>query len=400
MNPLRLVFAEARKGMWSLLALALLLGLSIGSGVCITSVEKAVRAGAARAGDDFDLIIGAQGSATDLVLSGVYLRENTLKLIPGELLSGIRRSKGTAWAAPLAFGDRWGRYPVVGTSADLVTLGGKRGVAEGRLFTRPGEAVVGASVPSHIGEHITPQHGHSRGGHESHSFTVVGRLQALGSAWDKAVLVPVETLWILHGLLPHEDMEKPAGAVLNEGRQLPGIACVVVKPVGVADAYRLRSFWSQKSVVDGAGRAVPLQGVFTGEVLTSLFSDLGGVRDLLFLMAIISEGIALAGVVLVSVTGVQARRPLLMRLRVLGAGPGCLLLTVWCLTSLGVVLGCLFALAFGWGGALGCARYLAGRTDILIPVTIGREELLLILVSFGAGLVAAILPALAAYRTK
>lgn len=62
------------------------------------------------------------------------------------------------------------------------------------------------------------------------------------------------------------------GAVLNEGRQLPGIACVVVKPVGVADAYRLRSFWSQKSVVDGAGRAVPLQGVFTGEVLTSLFS--------------------------------------------------------------------------------------------------------------------------------
>ena len=62
MNPLRLVFAEARKGMWSLLALALLLGLSIGSGVCITSVEKAVRAGAARAGDDFDLIIVSQAS--------------------------------------------------------------------------------------------------------------------------------------------------------------------------------------------------------------------------------------------------------------------------------------------------------------------------------------------------
>ena len=144
MNPLLLVFAEARKGMWSLLALALLLGLSIGSGVCITSVEKAVRAGAARAGDDFDLIIGAQGSATDLVLSGVYLRENTLKLIPGELLSGIRRSKGTAWVAPLAFGDRWGRYPVVGTSADLVTLGGKRGVAEGRLFTRPGSLLWAA----------------------------------------------------------------------------------------------------------------------------------------------------------------------------------------------------------------------------------------------------------------
>ena len=59
-----------------------------------------MRAGAARAGDDFDLIIGAQGSATDLVLSDVYLRENTLKLIPGDILGGIRRSKGTAWAAP------------------------------------------------------------------------------------------------------------------------------------------------------------------------------------------------------------------------------------------------------------------------------------------------------------
>lgn len=400
MNPLRLVFAEARSGLGSLLALALLLGLSIGLGVCITSVEQAVRAGAASAGDDFDLIVGAQGSSTDLVLSGVYLRENTLRLIPGSVLGEVRKSRGTAWAAPLAFGDRWGRHPIVGTSPELVTLGGKRRVAEGRVFAWPGEAVVGAAVPCRIGDSITPQHGHSHGGHEGHAFTVVGRLPALGSAWDKAVLVPVETLWIMHGLLPHEYMEKPAGAALEAEKNLPGLACVVVKPVGVADAYRLRALWSQKSAPDAEGRTVPLQGVFTGEVLTSLFADLGGVRDLLFLLALIAEGIALAGVVLVSVTGVQARRPLLMRLRILGASPGYLLLTVWLLTALGVLAGCLFGLAFGWGGALGCAHYLAGRTDTLIPVSIGRDEIFLVLASLGAGLAAAVLPAMAAYRTK
>lgn len=100
MNPLRLVFAEARKGMWSLLALALLLGLSIGSGVCITSVEKAVRAGAARAGDDFDLIIGAQGSATDLVLSGVYLREIHLNSFPANFSAGFGEVKGRPGLRP------------------------------------------------------------------------------------------------------------------------------------------------------------------------------------------------------------------------------------------------------------------------------------------------------------
>ena len=89
-----------------------------------------------------------------------------------------------------------------------------------------------------------------------------------------------------------------------------------------------------------------------------------------------------------------------MRLRILGASPGYLLLTVWLLTALGVLAGCLFGLAFGWGGALGCAHYLAGRTDMLIPVSIGRDEIFLVLASLGAGLAAAVLPAMAAYRTK
>lgn len=66
---------------------------------------------------------------------------------------------GVKWAAPVAFGDRAGDSPIVGTTTSLVTFGGTVRPAEGRLFKAPFEAVVGASAPYRIGDEIVPMHG-------------------------------------------------------------------------------------------------------------------------------------------------------------------------------------------------------------------------------------------------
>lgn len=100
MNPLRLVFAEARKGMWSLLALALLLGLSIGSGVCITSVEKAVRAGAARAGDDFDLITALREAPRIWFSQASICVKIHLNSFPANFSAGFGEVKGRPGLRP------------------------------------------------------------------------------------------------------------------------------------------------------------------------------------------------------------------------------------------------------------------------------------------------------------
>ena len=69
--------------------------------------------------------------------------------------------------------------------------------AEGRLFEREGEALVGADVAFTVGDAVTPAHAmagerrigeeceeESRHRHKGVRYTVVGRLPPLGTAWD------------------------------------------------------------------------------------------------------------------------------------------------------------------------------------------------------------------------
>ena len=159
MNPLMLIKGELRRSFGGILALALVLALSLSLGVGVSMTERAVRQGTARAGDAFDLLVGAQGSSVQLMLGAVYLRPQSLPLVPGGAVTEILTQEGVVWAAPLAFGDRWNASPLVGTTTDMVTLGGNRTLAEGRAFAAQDEAVLGAGVPLRLGEAFSPMHG-------------------------------------------------------------------------------------------------------------------------------------------------------------------------------------------------------------------------------------------------
>ena len=158
MNPLMLIKGELRRSFGGILALALVLALSLSLGVGVSMTERAVRQGTARAGDAFDLLVGAH-SSVQLMLGAVYLRPQSLPLVPGGAVTEILTQEGVVWAAPLAFGDRWNASPLVGTTTDMVTLGGNRTLAEGRAFAAQDEAVLGAGVPLLLGEAFSPMHG-------------------------------------------------------------------------------------------------------------------------------------------------------------------------------------------------------------------------------------------------
>jgi len=82
------------------------------------------------------------------------------------------------------------------------------------LFAARAEAVIGADVRLAVGDEMTPSHGiagrHPLLGvesaderlhrHEGFRYHVVGRLPRQGSPWDRAILVPIESVWETHGL--------------------------------------------------------------------------------------------------------------------------------------------------------------------------------------------------------
>jgi putative ABC transport system permease protein len=98
-----------------------LVAAGVSLAVALISQERALRTGSARAADRFDLIVAAPGSQTDVLLTAVFLRPGTTKLLPPEVTVRLLNDKRAAFVAPIAFGDSHRGAPIVGTTSQLVT---------------------------------------------------------------------------------------------------------------------------------------------------------------------------------------------------------------------------------------------------------------------------------------
>lgn len=379
MNPFLFLRGEFRRSWGGALALALVLALAGSLSPAVSLMERAIRSGMASSADAFDLVVGAKGSAVDLVLGTVYLRPEALSLLPAGTLEEVKAHGGIRWAAPLAFGDRWRNYPIAGTSSELVNLGGRRPLASGRMFLTPGEAVVGAGVPLKEGDSFMPSHGSvaeaalDEGGSShahDHPFRVVGKMPATGTPWDRAIVVPIEALWKMHGA--------------GEGR----CSAVVVKPVTVADAYRLRAALNGRDT----------QAVFSGEVLTRLFGTLEEVQRVMLMLTFAAQAAALAAALVSGFFAVAMRVKSLALLRALGASHAFLAVSVWLMVSGVMLAGCLLGLGLGCFMASAASAWIQAETGVALAVSLSAKECLAALFAFACGSAAAALPACFACR--
>jgi putative ABC transport system permease protein len=410
MNPWPFVLADLRAGRAGVIAVVLLIAVAIALGVAVSAQERALRRGSAQAADAFDLLIGAPGSETQLVLSTVYLQPAPLTLIDGRHLARLAADATVAFAAPLGFGDRFQGHPVIGTSAALVEHLGGGSLAAGRMFARIDEVVVGHGVDLPLDASFEPVHGEveheDAETHAGFRYRVVGRLPRLGTPWDQAILAPIEAVWWIHGLpvghaldpaavWPAGPAGPPALAAVPVGppwtaAELPGLSALVVKPTSFATAYQLRARFR-------AG--ADTMAVFPAEVLVQLYGLLGDVRDLLAILAVVTQVLVIGAVLLAVLTTLALRRKVLAVLRALGASRAFVFATIWTSVALLLVAGALLGLALGMAGAAAISAVFAARTGLALPAGIGWPELRLVGAIIVIGLALAALPAAHAYRS-
>lgn len=399
MNPFPMVLADWRAMRGTAVWCIVLVALAVAIGVAVGAQERALRQASARASDDFALLIGAPGSQTSLVLASVYLQIEALPLIDGANLNRLAADKRVAAVAPIAFGDVVNGYPVIGTTANFVTRWGRLAPSEGRVFEAEDEAVLGSDVRLPIGAGITPAHGaagapgkadpdEARHRHEGVVYKVVGRLPPTGTPWDRAILVPVETVWETHGLgNGHARDPAPLGLPFD-AESIPGVPAIVVKPVGVADAYALRGQYRQGGTM----------ALFPAEVLVSLYRNLGDVRAVLVLASALNDGLLFLSVLLLVVVLIGLRRRRYAVLRALGAPAVYVLLVVWLGTTALLAAGCLVGLALGWAGSAAAGALVAARTGLAVAAAPGADEALLVGVLVLVGGAMALVPAWLATR--
>lgn len=426
---IRFVFADLRRLWAGSLVVVLLVALATALGVAVTLQERALRLGSARAADKFDLVVGAAGSETQLVLSSIFLQAAPLPLVSGKVLHNLADDPRVSWAAPVGFGDSFDGHPVVGTTTALID-GAGGGLAEGRAFTARAEAVVGSAVPLKLGQEVKPMHGMPGEGGHTHAeiaYRVVGRMPPTGTPWDRAILVPIEAVWGIHGMeAAHEhdaaghdhdhDTEAAAApeAVHDHGAEAghdqaedhdhdaaatatlggpwsdmtPGVPAILVKPKTFADAYKLR----------GQYRGGTTLAVFPGEVLTNLYATLGDAKTVLGAVAIGAQALVAAAIALVTIVHVGQRHRQIGALRALGAPRLALFGIVWSELFLLVAGGVLLGLALGYGAARFLSALFTRQNGVVLPVEFARDDLVLVLALLGVSAVLAAIPAILAYR--
>jgi len=375
---------------WANAIFVLLIATSVGMGIGLLAQERGLRIGSAKAADKFDLVIAAPGSELTMMLASVFLQPSNVPLLNGEIFDAVAAHPRVKSATPLAFGDSYQGAPVVGTTAAFVERL-TEGAFEGRMFTTIDEAVAGALIDVPIGGQFEPSHGVGdavEGGHGFH-ITVVGRMAPTGSPWDRALIVPVESVWDTHGLANgHAPGETHLGAPFDPD-YFPGTPSIIVETDSLAGNYQVQNQFD---------RGIETMAFFPGAVLSNLYRIMGDLRQAMSIMALVSQVLVAVSVLL----GLFILSRLFSRqlglLRAIGAPNRFIMAVVWTYASSLLLAGSLLGIGFGLTASAVLGQIISARTYIAVPTGLSWSEIHLVAAFISATSLVSLIPAISAIK--
>lgn len=362
----------------------LLLALGIATIAVLMLATQQIEERMGRDARGIDMVAGAKGSPMQLVLSAVFHLDAPAGNIPLADAMALSRHRLVKRAIPLALGDSYKGFRIVGTNHDYVAHYGAR-LAAGNLWAKPMEAVLGAqaarSARLGVGAKFAGAHGLGAGGeeHEEEPYEVVGVLAPTGTVIDRVVLTSVESVWEVH------EHGKPAGGA----REITALLIQYASPLAAATLPR-------------AVNAGPtLQAASPAYESARLFRMLGVGVEVLRAFGLVLVLAAGLSVFIALTNALHERRYDLAVMRMLGASRaklmGLLLVEALALSAAGALLG--LALGHVLMEVLGAALRAAQQ----VPVTgwtWAPGESWLIVLALGVGVLAALLPAWRASRAE
>ena len=161
--------------------------------------------------ENVDLVLGAQGSPLQLILSSVYQVDTPPGNISYDSVKVWMNHPFVEKAIPLAFGDNYRGYKILGTTTDYLAKFNAK-VIDGVLFEKNFEVVVGSEIAQklnlQVGEEFFGSHGDAKEGevHDNYAYKVVGIASKTGKVVDNLIVCTIPTVWQMH----HQHEENPA----------------------------------------------------------------------------------------------------------------------------------------------------------------------------------------------
>ncbi len=340
----------------------------------------------------FDAVLGARGSKLQLVLNSIFHLENSPGNVHAPDYLDIKNNPNVALAIPIAVGDNYHGYRLVGTIPEMFekveySPGKHYELEPGGHFFDPTrkEAVVGSFVAEKMGlkagDTFHPYHGLIFNEKDQHAetYVVVGVMKPSNTPTDRVIWIPLEGIQTMLGHDPKAATDVSAVLVKLKGGGMVG--------------FRMDQMYNKQG--NRLTFAWPI-----GATMADLFSKISWFDKVLelvsYLVALVATGSILASIY----NSMNERRREIAILRALGARRriifGAIILEAAAISALGMLV----AFVFYWAIMTGAAVVIRAQTGIVLdpfkfnPVMLWAPAALIALGAF-----AGVVPAVKAYRT-
>ena len=381
------------------------IALSVALLVGIEHVRVGVRESFAGTIKGTDLIVGARGGTTQVLLSTVFGMSTPTGSVSWATYRRWSAHPAVRWTIPYALGDAHRGYRVIGTTADFFTRYRFRDrsvtFAAGRAPASDREIAVGAEVAERlgyaVGSAVTLAHGVaavSFAEHTAHPFVVTGVIARTFTPIDRALYTTLDGLTAMHAAEAESGglMMGPPPAASDTGP-----APITAFLLGTRN--RFESLRLQREMNED--RTEPLTAIIPGVALAQLWQTIGSAEVGLRVVAALTLLVGMLGMCVALYASLESRRREMAILRAVGAGPrtivSLLVLESTLLAALGAAVGVGLVYA-GIAGARGLVEARFGLALTIHPLTAVEWAYLATVVAAGA--LVGVLPAWRAYRAS
>ena len=392
---LRTILFLAQKGFgqhaFSSLVASLTIALAAGLFLSTFKIKEEANKAFSNASGGFDAVLGARGSKLQLILNALFHLEASPGNLSWKQYETILKTPGVREAFPIAVGDNYLGYRLVGTLPNLFTdhqwrPGENYKVQKGgRIFTDSAkEALVGSMVARKlnlkIGDRFHPYHGLTYKEESKHSdiYVVVGLLEATGTPADRVIWIPIKGIQLMEG---------------HDASMAQSVSAVLLTLKGAA-GFSLDLKYNKQG--DRATLAWPV-----ASILGSFFNKLNWFEDVLSLVAYM---VAFIGSMIIFATLRSAMNERIREfaiLRCLGASRRDVTFVVLAQSIMISFLGALGSLLFSFVIHSITARLIREQTGVVMEgIAIDQATIITFFALLLIGLLSGLLPALQAYRVN
>jgi putative ABC transport system permease protein len=336
---------------------------------------------------DYNLIVGAKGSATQLVLGVVFRLDVPTPNMLYSVYEQLQNDRRVEVAVPVGLGDAYQGFRYVSTTpAYFAARPWRRNtfrLAQGRLFRH--EAVDAPAYEAVLGAEVAQLTGLREGdrfyeGEElaDYPLMVVGILRSTHSADDRAIFFSLATFWDMNEIA-REMSVKPLTAVL-------------VRPKRMSDLPSLHREFNVRSET---------QAVFPSVILLTIFQWLGLAEAVLRIMLALVALVVILHLFVSMYSATVERKREIATMRALGARRLTILSIVLLESATLAGLGAILGLAGGHGLTYLGTYLLAQQSGLVMhPFQLSPLPPVVCIGAIVLGTVAGLIPALLAYRTE